>query len=216
MDEKLIRDIVIKVLGEIKMDNEKTIPVGVSARHVHLCRKNMDILFGNESELTFYKELMGGQYAAKESVTIVGQNPNVSLKARVLGPLRPKTQVEVSFTDSRNLGVLALLRDSGNIDGSECVTLVGPKGAVYLEYGCIAARRHIHMSPADALRFGVKDMDIVSIQIDGPRGGIFDEVLVRVDKTFTLEMHIDTDEANAFGILAGCNARIVEASHVTR
>ena len=191
------------------MDNQKTIPVGVSARHVHLCRENMDILFGKGSELTFHKELMGGQYAAQESVIIVGRNPNASLKARVLGPLRSKTQVEVSLTDSRALGILAPLRDSGDINGSESITLIGPNGAVYLKHGCIAARRHIHMSPADALQFGVKDADIMKVQIDGPRGGIFDNVLIRVDKTFTLEMHIDTDETNALGVSTRMYAQLI-------
>ena len=185
------------------------IPIGVSARHVHLCRGHMDILFGPGSQLTFHKELMGGQYAATQSVTIVGQNPDTILKARVLGPLRAATQVEISATDSRALGISAPLRDSGNISGSAPVTLIGPYGAIHMGDGCILARRHIHMSPADALRYSVKDNDIVSVQIDGARGGIFSNVLIRVDATFTLEMHIDTDEANAFGIGSGAHAKIL-------
>ena len=244
LDEKLIRDITIKVLremaaakdmgshsnesahilrphGEIKnpggastMPNNHSgagiaIPIGVSARHVHLCRGHMDILFGPASELTFHKELMGGQYAAAESVTIVGKTPDTILKARVLGPLRTVTQVEISATDGRALGINPPLRDSGNISGSAQVTLIGPCGAIHLGDGCILARRHIHMSPADAQRYGVKDNDVVDVQMEGPRGGIFSNVLVRVDASFTLEMHIDTDEANAFGITTGHHARII-------
>ena len=190
--------------------SEGSIPIGVSARHVHLCRGHMDILFGPGSELTFHKELMGGQYAAAETVTLVGRNPDTILKARVLGPLRTATQVEISATDSRALGIDPPLRDSGNISGSAPVTLIGPYGAIHMKDGCILARRHIHMSPADAMHYGVKDNDIVSVQVDGPRGGVFSGVLVRVDATFTLEMHIDTDEANAFGIGAGAYAQILK------
>jgi len=168
----------------------------------------MDTLFGAGSQLTFHKELMGGQFAAAEAVTIVGKNPGEILKARVLGPLRTITQVEVSATDARALGISAPLRDSGDTGGSASITLIGPKGAVYLEEGCIVARRHIHMSPADAIAFGVKDKDIVNVSIDGPRGGLLSNVLVRVDASFTLEMHIDTDEANALGISPGTHAQL--------
>ena len=205
MDEQLIREITIKVMHEMT----GAIPIGVSARHVHLCRKHMDILFGPGSELTFHKELMGGQFAAAETVTIIGKHKDTPLKARVLGPLRPATQVEVSLTDARTLGIAVPVRDSGDTENSAPVTIIGPKGEVALSEGCIAARRHIHMSPADAARLGVKDKDIVKVKIDGPRGGIFDEVLVRVDASFTLEMHIDTDEANAIGVATNGNAQIV-------
>jgi len=223
LDEQLIRDITIRVLREtaqakdmvphaanhiFREPGEPAIPIGVSARHVHLCREHMDILFGAGSELSFYKELMGGQFASAEIVAIVGRHDNAILKARVLGPLRTATQAEVSGADSRNLGLLVPLRDSGDITGSAPITLIGPSGAVYLNEGCILARRHIHMSPADAMRFGVKDEDIVCVRVDGPKGGIFSDVLVRVNSAFSLEMHIDTDEANAFGILTGDNARI--------
>jgi len=207
MDEKLIRNITARVLREITTKPDG-IPIGISARHVHLCRKDLDTLFGAGHELTFHKELMGGQFAATETVTLVGRNSS-TLKARVLGPLRVATQAEISVTDSRALGITAPLRDSGDIKDSEAITLIGPKGAVYLNEGCIAARRHIHMPPSDASRFGVKDKDTVSAEVEGPRGGILKEVLVRVDPSFTLEMHIDTDEANAFGISANTIAKIV-------
>jgi len=220
MDEQLIRDITTKVLREMAIPAKTTtsaseviaaptLPIGVSARHLHLCRKHMDTLFGAGSELTFHKELMGGQFAAAETVAIVGKNSGTILKARVLGPLRSATQVEVSATDSRTLGLSAPLRDSGDIAGSAGISLIGPQGAVYLEEGCIVARRHIHMSPEDARNFGVNDKDIVKVCVDGPRGGVLSEVLVRVDATYTLEMHIDTDEANAFSISSKSRARIL-------
>jgi len=237
LNERLIRDITVKVLQEItapsqlRENNSETaikkggaktitvsptpgmnahaIPIGVSARHLHLCRKHMDILFGTASQLTFYKELMGGQFAAAEAVSIIGSNSNTILKARLLGPLRDATQVEVSATDGRALGISAPLRDSGDLGGSAGITLVGPRGAVYLEEGCIVARRHIHMSPSDATQFGVNDKEIINVLIDGPRGGILSNVLVRVDVSFTLEMHLDTDEANAFAISSGTHARVI-------
>jgi len=207
MDEALIRSITAKVLQGLTSISSH-IPIGVSARHVHLSKEHMEVLFGAGHMLTPHKGLMGGQFAAAETVSLVGRNPSAILKARVLGPLRAATQVEISLTDSRALGLSAPLRDSGNIAGSEAITLVGPFGTVYLKDGCIVARRHIHMPPADAARYGVKENDIVKVEIDGQRGGIFSEVLVRVDASFTLEMHIDTDEANAFGITSGVKARI--------
>jgi len=209
MDENLIRSITAKVLREMNGSVKPTdIPIGVSARHVHLCRKDLDTLFGASHELTFNKELMGGQYAAAETVTLVGRNA-MALKARVLGPLRSVTQVEVSATDSRALGISAPLRDSGDTQDSEAITIIGPKGAVYLSEGCIIARRHIHMPPTDAAQLRVKDNDIVAVEVESPRGGILKEVLVRVDSSFTLEMHIDTDEANALGIVKTTHAKIV-------
>ena len=188
------------------------IPIGVSARHVHLCKDHLEALFGTGYKLTPQKELMGGQFAAAETISLVG--PNGVLKARVLGPLRAVTQVEISATDNRTLGLSAPLRDSGNISNSAAVTLVGPCGAVYLSTGCIIARRHIHMPPRDAALFGLKDKDIVKVGIDGPRGGIFNEVLVRVDTAFTLEMHIDTDEANGLGITSGTRASLLQREAV--
>jgi len=201
--EQLIRNTTIKVLQEMaslaNTQQDNSIPIGVSARHVHLCQQHLETLFGKGHKLTFHKELMGGQYAAAETITLVGKN-TTALKARILGPLRNQTQVEISQTDNRNLGLKAPLRDSGNLTGSEAITLVGPKGAVYVTQCCIIARRHIHMPPATAHRLGLADNDIVKTEIQTPKGGILDQVLVRVDPTFTLEMHIDTDEANALGV----------------
>jgi len=183
-----------------KGGSNSSIPIGVSARHIHLCREHFYTLYGIGSELTHHKSLMGGQFAAAETVMLVGNNANTLLKARVLGPFRKATQVEVSLTDSRNLGLLVPLRDSGDVCGSAPITIIGPKGVVVLKEGCIVARRHIHMPPASAAAFGVKDNSLVQVHIDGPRGGILSDVLVRIDASFSLEMHIDTDEANALGV----------------
>ena len=207
-NEALVKEITARILEQlggrsVAADPGKCVKVGVSARHIHLCRKDMDILFGPGSELTPLKELMGGQFAAKETLTIIGLKLRPIENVRVLGPLRKQTQVEISATDGIKLGVKAPVRLSGDLDGSAPIILVGPKGAVSLEQGCIVAQRHIHMSPEDAKRFGVHDGQVVSVQAPSERGGLLENVPVRVDPSFTLEMHIDTDEANALGIRQG-------------
>jgi putative phosphotransacetylase len=211
MDKDQIVKVIAQMVKEKLKENDKlTVPVGVSARHVHLTREHMDILFGPGSQLNKKKELMGGQFAAEECVTILGSKLSAIEKVRILGPLRSRTQVEVSKTDAIKLGLKAPVRESGNIDGSAPITLVGPKGAVALKEGCIVAKRHIHMSNDDAVRYGLKDKDKVDVKIPGDRGGIFSEVQVRVDKTYTLEMHIDTDEANALGVECGSQLEIIK------
>ena len=146
------------------------------------------------------KDLMGGQYAAQECVTIIGTKLRAIENVRVLGPVRKQTQVEVSATDAVRLGVKAPVRLSGDLAGSAPVTLVGPKGAIYLKEGCIVAKRHIHMSLEDAARFGVVDKQVVKVRFESGRGGTLEDVPVREDPSFDLEMHIDTDEANGLGI----------------
>ncbi len=185
------------------------VPVGVSARHIHLTQEAVEQLFGEGYHLTKKKELMGGQFAANEQCTIVGLKLRAIENVRILGPVRSFNQVEVSKTDAMKLGINAPLRNSGDIKGSAPVALVGPKGAIYLHEGCIVAARHIHMSPADAAAAGVKDKDVVSVKADNERGTSFENVLIRVDPEFTLEMHIDTDEANASGIKQGDTIRII-------
>lgn len=181
--------------------NEIKIPVGVSARHVHVTKEVLEILYGKGHQLTPKKELMGGQFAAAERVTIVGSNLRVIENVTILGPERKATQVEVSKTDARKLGLNAPIRESGDVAGSMPITIVGPKGAVTLKEGCIVAMRHIHMNVEDAKHLGVKDKQIVSVRTgEGVRKGILSNVLVRVDPSYRLEMHIDTDEANALGI----------------
>ena len=186
------------------------IPVGVSARHVHLTQEDVETLFGPGYQLTKKKELMGGQFASNETVTIVGLKLRAIENVRILGPVRRKSQVEISATDAVRLGVKAPLRESGDIAGSAPIALVGPAGALFLKEGCIVAARHIHMSPADARSAGVKDGDYVRVRADNERGTIFDHVKVRVDDSFTLEMHIDTDEANGAGLHQGDCVRMLK------
>lgn len=186
------------------------VPVGVSARHLHLTQEHVETLFGQGYQLTKKKDLMGGQFAANELVTIVGLKLRVIENIRVLGPVRKASQVELSATDAIKLGIKAPVRESGNTAGSAPIALVGPKGALYLKEGCIIAMRHIHMSPQDAVAAGVKDGDVVSVKADNERGTIFNHVKIRVDETFTLEMHIDTDEANASEISTGDTVTIIK------
>lgn len=209
MDEKkieLITRLVMEVLGDDVSTAKKDgfmVPIGVSARHVHLTQEHVEVLFGAGYHLTKKKELMGGQFASNEQVTIVGTKLRAIENVRILGPVRKESQVEISMTDARTLGVAPVVRNSGDIAGSAPIALVGPKGALYLKEGCIVAKRHIHMSPEDAAAAGVADKDVVSVVATNERGTTFDEVLIRVDKSFTLEMHIDTDEANAAQLKTG-------------
>ncbi|MCI8281673.1 MAG: phosphate propanoyltransferase [Lachnospiraceae bacterium] len=206
MDERNIEQITRLVMEMLRPEGNKEgfmVPVGVSARHVHLTQADVETLFGSGYELTKKKELMGGQFASNEQVTIVGTKLRAIENVRILGPVRKASQVEISQTDAMKLGVRAPLRDSGDTKGSAPIAIVGPKGAIYLEEGCIVARRHIHMSPKDARAAGLKDKDVVSVSAANARGTTFEEVLIRVDDSFTLEMHIDTDEANASGIKTG-------------
>lgn len=207
---ELITKLVLEELAKQHAVSDITIPVGVSARHVHLTQEAVDTLFGPGHPLTFKSELMGGQFAAEETCTLVGLKLRALEKVRVLGPVRSANQVELSATDARSLGIAAPVRNSGDIRHSAPIAIVGPKGAIYLNEGCIVAARHIHMSPEDAARMGLKDQDIVSVQADNERGTIYDQVLIRVDPSFTLEMHIDTDEANAAGIKQGDRVRLLK------
>ena len=176
---------------------EFKVPVGISARHIHLTQEHVEKLFGKGYQLTKKKELMGGQFASNEQCTIVGLKLRAIENVRILGPVRPSSQVEISATDARTLGIKAPTRQSGDTAGSAPIALVGPKGAIYLEEGCIVAARHIHMCPEDAAAAGLKDNDFVTVRMGNERGALLDNVKVRVHETFTTEMHIDTDEANA-------------------
>ncbi len=198
--EEITRQVVERLNGLGGYESENKIPIGVSARHVHLTREHIDILFGKGYQLHKKKTLMGGQFAAEECVTLVGTKLRAIENVRILGPERKASQVEVARTDAIRLGLNPPVRESGNVAGSAPIALVGPAGALYLKEGCIIAKRHIHMSPADGEKFGVKDGDIVKVRFANGRGGVFEEVQIRVDKSFTLEMHIDTDEANGLGV----------------
>lgn len=215
MDTKQIETITRIVIESLDNEEEKTskgflVPVGVSARHVHLTREHVEALFGPGYQLTRKKDLMGGQFACNEQVTIVGLKLRAIENVRILGPVRKQTQVEISATDARTLGIRAPIRQSGDIAGSAPIAIVGPKGAIYLNEGAIVAMRHIHMSPRDAEAAGLENGDIVSVKADNDRGTIFSHVVIRVDRSFTLEMHIDTDEANAAGIKQGDTVTIIQ------
>ena len=187
------------------------IPIGVSNRHIHLSKKDLETLFGEGYELTPMKDLsQPGQYACKEVLTIIGPSMRPIENVRVLGPVRGASQVEISATDSYVLKVKPPVRESGNIKGSAPIRIVGPKGIVELPEGCIIANRHIHMSPSDAEVFGVRDGDYVDIDANGKRRTRWFDVQVRVHKDFRLEMHVDTDDANAAGIGNGFIVTVVK------
>ena len=208
---EMITQMVLQTLGKMEeKSNGYQVPVGVSARHIHLTQEHVETLFGKGYQLTKKKELMGGQYACNETVTVVGLKLRAIENVRVLGPTRKASQLEVSATDAMKLGIKAPIRESGNVAGSAPIAVVGPKGAIYLKEGCIVAMRHIHMSPADAQAAGVHDGDIVSVKADNERGTVFNQVKIRVHDTFTLEMHIDTDEANASQIKTGDMVTIIK------
>ncbi|WP_281252342.1 phosphate propanoyltransferase [Sporomusa malonica] len=183
----------------------------MSARHVHLSRIHLDILFGPGYQLHPYKYVyQPGQYAAEETVDLVTPKATFN-NVRVLGPEREQTQVEISITDAIKLGLNVPVRDSGDIKGSPGITLIGPNGLVVIEKGVIAAWRHIHMNLVDASELSVKDRDFVRVQCGGEiRPIILEKVLVRVHDSFVLEMHIDTDEANAAMIANGDLLKIME------
>ena len=179
--------------------------VETSARHVHVTQEDLETLFGKGYELTKKKDLsQPGQYACEERVTVVGSKKELA-GVSILGPVRPATQVEISLTDARSIGVAAPIRESGDIAGSCACKLVGPAGEVELKEGVIAAKRHIHATPEDAEKLGVQDKDVVSVKIEtGERSLVFGDVVVRVSPKFALAMHIDTDESNA----AGCGREV--------
>ena len=214
MEQQTVEMITQMVLQTLNKMDEKTngfqVPVGVSARHIHLTQEHVEALFGEGYQLTKKKELMGGQYACNETVTVVGLKLRAIENVRVLGPTRKASQLEISATDAMKLGIKAPIRESGNVAGSAPIAVVGPKGAIYLNEGCIVAMRHIHMSPADAMAAGVHDGDIVSVQADNERATVFNQVKIRVHESFTLEMHIDTDEANASKIKTGDKVTIIK------
>ena len=177
---------------------ENKILVETSARHLHLSAEHIDILFGAGHQLTVKKMLsQPGQFACEEKVTVKGEKGE--LKMSVLGPARKESQVEISLTDARSIGVKAPLRESGDVKGSGACTLVGPCGTVTLAEGVIAAQRHIHLTPETAADLGVTDKEIVKVQLDTARPLIFDGVVVRVSSSYAPAMHIDTDESNAAG-----------------
>ena len=191
---------------------KKEVLVETSARHVHVTREALDILFGEGFELTHKKDLsQPGQFASNERVAVIGskgQFPAVS----ILGPIRPECQVGLSLTDARSIGVDAPVRESGDVAGSGACKLVGPCGEVELKEGVIAAQRHIHATPEDAEKYNLKDKQLVSVKVDSGNGRslIFSDVVVRVSPKYALAMHIDTDESNAACAVPGLMGEILD------
>ena len=184
--------------------------VEISARHVHVTQEHLEALFGEGYQLTKKKDLsQPGQFACAEKVTVVG--PRGELKCSILGPVRKASQVEITLTEARQLGVTALVRESGDIAGTNGCTLVGPAGSVELTEVVIAAKRHVHMTTKDAEYYGVKDKDVISLKLDTEgRALTFGDVVVRVSDSFALAAHVDTDEANAASIPGSCYAEVVK------
>lgn len=189
---------------------KKMVPVGLSNKHIHLSQEHLDILFGEGYELKKFKDLsQPGQYAAEEKVDVVGAKGTLK-GVRILGPVRKETQVEVSLADGFVLGVIPPVRDSGDLIDSPGAKIVGPKGEVVIEKGIIAAARHIHMHTTDAEKFGVVDKEEVNVKVEGKRGLVFNNVLVRVHKEYALEMHVDIEEGNAAGLKNGSMVELIK------
>lgn len=211
-----IMNLVGKIVANVKKEScgncdGSDVPVGVSNRHIHLTREHVEILFGKGYELTKIKDLsQPGQFACKEQLTIVGPSMRPIEGVRVLGPERKASQVEISRTDSFTLKVKPPVRESGDIKGSAPITIIGPKGIVSLSEGCIIANRHIHMSLEEAARYNVVDGEYVDVLVCGERKSMFYDVQVRAHKDFRLEMHIDTDDANAAGVGNGAKVKLIK------
>lgn len=188
----------------------KQVPVGVSARHIHLSQEHIAALFGPDAELTVMKPLsQPGQFAANETVEVIGPKGRFP-KVRILGPARPQTQLEISRTDAFALGLNPPVRESGDIAGSPGIKIVGPAGEVTVDEGVIIAARHIHFHTSEAEAWGIRDKQRLRVRVGGERGLIFENVIARVSDNFVLDMHIDTDEANAAGVRNGDSAEIID------
>ncbi|NLC52910.1 MAG: phosphate propanoyltransferase [Firmicutes bacterium] len=187
------------------------VPVGVSNRHVHLSQEDLETLFGEGATLTVKKDLsQPGQFAAEETVNLIGPKRSIQ-NVRILGPVRPQTQVEISLTDSFTLGITAPIRDSGNLENTPGLIIEGPKGQIEIKEGVIVAQRHLHLHDTEATELGLKDQDHVQAKVEGPRGLIFDQVLVRVSPKFKKDLHLDIDEANAAGLKTGDLVTIIKS-----
>lgn len=205
-----LENLIDKVIDRIQNELDGSFEVEASGRHVHLSRKELDALFGTGYELTKVKDLsQPGQYASKERLTVVGPK-GAYHNVVILGPVRKESQVEVSLTDCLQLGVKAPIRESGDIEGTPGIVLVNGDKSVSLDKGLIVAKRHVHMTPEDAEKLGVKNHDIVKVKVEGARPLIFDDVVIRVSPKFATYMHIDYDEANACGFSKGIRGRIIK------
>ncbi|MBS1858121.1 MAG: phosphate propanoyltransferase [Acidobacteria bacterium] len=199
--EEIVREVVRARAGAPSGKTPPVLRVDASARHCHLCREDLDILFGKGYELTVFRELyQKGNYAANETVTIIGPRSRLISNLRILGPLRKQSQVELAFTDAIMLGIDAPIRLSGDIAGTPGCFLMGPKGMCELKEGVIRAAIHVHMSPDEAGYYGVKHKDMMKLRVGGDAGLTFNRVQVRIDPATRLNVHMDTDEANACGL----------------
>ena len=208
-EERMIARNTLHAIGLVRSKEDlqvfKTtpVPLGISAHHIHLTQENFELLFGAGRTMTPKSELsQPGQYACEETVLLIGPKGSLE-KVRILGPARKYSQLEISRTEQFKLGIDPPIRDSGDIEGTPGITVVGPAGQIHLEKGVICAKRHIHMSTDDALKLGLRDKDVVRVRKEGGRGLIFGDVLIRVDQNFRLDMHLDTDEGNAAEIKTG-------------
>lgn len=203
--ENIVTQITELVLAEIKkmQSRENLIPVGISARHLHLTQEQVEVLFGKAHQLTFLKPLsQTGQFAAKETVTLKGPKGIIE-KVRILGPVRSHVQVEVSMTDARALGLNPPVRESGKLENTPGIVIKGTVGQIETQDGVIVAQRHAHMSLEDAENFGISDGEYIRVFVEGESGGTMEPVKVRVNKNYVLDLHLDTDNANAFGLSQG-------------
>ena len=207
METVLMRDIVER--GLEKIQKERTIPVEASGRHVHLSRQHIGQLFGEHYQMTKKKDLsQPGQFQCNERVTLIGPK-GVLQGVAILGPARDRTQVEVSISDARVLGIAPPVRESGHLDGAGSIYIAAEKAVIEARESVIISKRHIHMTPADAARFDVKDRQIVSVRVKGERSIVFEDVVVRVNDAYRLNMHIDFDEANAAGFCPGVVGEVI-------
>lgn len=199
---EIIENAVHKQLKEQYKHNMQ-IPAGISNRHIHLSRKHVELLFGENYCLTKLKNLsQTGQYAAKETLTIQGPRGKIQ-GVRILGPEREQSQVELMLSDTYTLGIKAPVRESGDLENTPGITLEGPRGVIKLNSGVISAQRHIHLNPLDAELAGLKDRDVVMVRTNGERALTFSNVVIRIHPSFITEFHIDMDEANSAGIVKG-------------
>ena len=200
--EQLAAIVAEAVRAELQK-RSRQVPVGISVRHIHLSRADVDRLFGRNYQLTPKKQLsQTGQYACEECLDVIGPKGELK-KVRILGPERKATQIELAQTDCRNIGVTAPVRSSGHTTGTPGITLRGPLGEITVPEGVIIADRHLHMSEGEAAAFGLEDGDHVRIQVDGVKPGVLGNVLVRAGKGHSLDLHIDTDDGNAFLLRQG-------------
>lgn len=219
MDAHLVEHIVDEVVRTIQSEKGTEvsvpselplIPLGVSNRHVHITGEIFEKLFGTDSSLEVYRQLyQPEEFASKQVVTIAGPKMRAIQNARILGPLRKYTQVELSLTDAIYLGIRPPVRNSGDLEGAAPLTLIGPKSSVYLESCAIVANRHIHMTNNDARVFTVQDGDLCKVRIGGEKGTVFENILVRTNDAWKLQLHLDTDDANAAGTICGSKAEFL-------